>query len=80
MDVTDCLTRVRAGVEDDPVTVAGDALSDRYLMGVRDEVGQQPCLGGGEFGQVRVMCARNHEYVNRRLRVDIAKRQSSRIG
>jgi len=80
VDVLDCLAGARAGVEYDPVAVVGNALGDRYLMRVRDEVGEQPWFGGGEFGQVCVMCTRNHEYVNGCLRVDIAERHCSRFG
>jgi len=80
VDVTYCLASLRAGVKDDPVAVIGDALGDCHLMRVGDEVGQQPGFGGGELGQIRVMFARNHKHVNRCLRVDIAERQSSRIG
>ena len=80
MDVTYCLAGQRAGVKDDPVAVVGNALGDRHLMRVGDEVGQQPCFGGGKLGQARVMFARNHKYVNRCLRVDIAERQSPLIG
>jgi len=78
--VTYCLAGPRAGVKDDAVAVVGNALGDSHLMRVGNKVGQQPCFGGGKLGQVRVMFARNHQYVNRCLWVDIAERQSSRIG
>ena len=80
VDVTYCLAGLRASVKDDPVAAVGNALGDCHLMRAGNEVGQQPCFGGGEFGQVRVMFARNHKYVNRCLWVDIAECQSARIG
>jgi hypothetical protein len=79
VDMSDRLASARAGIEDDPVAVAGNALGDRHLMRVSNEVGQQPRFGGGEFGEIRVMFARDHKYVNRRLWVDIAERHCSLI-
>ena len=80
VDVADCLAGAGAGVEDDPVAVLSNALGDGHLVRMGNEVGQQPCFGGRELGQVRVVLARNHKYVNRCLWVDIAERQSARIG
>jgi hypothetical protein len=79
MDMTDCLARTRASVEDDPVAVVSYALRNRHFMRVGNEVGQQPCFGGCEFGQIRVMLARDHKDVNGCLWVDIAERHSPRI-
>ena len=79
VDVADRLACARAGVEDDPVTAIRNALGDRHLMRVGYEVGEQTRLGSGEFGQIRVMGARNHKYVNRCLWVDIAERHCALI-
>jgi hypothetical protein len=79
MNVADCLASVGAGVEDDPVTLVGNALGDRHVVRVGNKVGEQPCLGGSEFGHIHVMGARDHEYVNRRLWVDITERHCARI-
>ena len=79
VDMADRLASAGACIEDDAVTVLGDSLGDRNLMRVGDEVGQQPCFGGGEFGQIRVMCARDDKYVNRCLWVDIAERHCALI-
>ena len=79
VDVVDCLAGTRASVEDDPVAVLRNALSHRHLMRMRNELSQQPGFSGGEFSQAGVMRPRNHEYVNRCLRVDIAERHCSRI-
>jgi hypothetical protein len=80
VDVTDCLAGARAGVKDDSVAVVSNALGDRHLMRMGNQVGQQPCLSGREFGHVCVMSTRNHKYVYRRLWVDIAERHCPRIG
>jgi RNA polymerase sigma-70 factor (sigma-E family) len=79
MDVADRLASAGAGIEDDAVAVVGNALGDGHLMRMGNEVGQQVCFSSGEFGQIRVMRARDHKYVNRCLRVDIAERQCSLI-
>ncbi len=71
--VPDRLPGFRAGVKHDSVAAVGDALSDGYVPGVGHKVGQQASVGRGELGQVRVMSARNHQHVNRSLRVDIPK-------
>jgi hypothetical protein len=79
VDMADRLASAGAGIEHDTVAVVGDALGDRHLMRMADEVRQETCFGGGEFGQIRVMCARDHKYVNRCLWVDIAERHCSLI-
>jgi hypothetical protein len=78
VDMADRLAGGWAGVEHDAVAV-GNALGDRHLMRMGDEIGQQISFSGGEFGHIRVMCARNHKYVNRCLRVDIAESHCSLI-
>jgi hypothetical protein len=79
VDVADCLAGAGAGVEDDPVTLVGNALGDRHIVRVGNEIGKQVCFGGSELGQIRVMSAGDHKHVNRRLWVDITERHCARI-
>jgi len=79
VNVPDRLASVRAGVEDDPVAVGGDALGDRHLAGVANQVCQQPGVGRRELGHVRVMLARDDKHVYWRLRIDITECQCARI-
>lgn len=72
----DSLTAVRPGIEDNPVAVIGNALADRYLMGVRDHVGQQAVTSRVELGQGRQVCPRDHQHMHRSLRVNITERDS----
>jgi hypothetical protein len=69
----DRLPGVRPGVEDDPVTVAGDPLGLGHLMSVGDDVGQQAVAGRRQIGQVGVVRTRDHEDVDGRLRVDVTE-------
>ena len=73
MDMPDRLAAVTSGVEDDPVTAAGDAFSDRDLVGMRYHLGQQPVPGRGKLGHVSVMSTGDNQHVNRRLRVNVAE-------
>lgn len=41
------LASLRAGIEDNPVAGVRDALGDCYLVGMRDEIGQQSVAAGG---------------------------------
>ena len=77
MDVVDGLPGLRAGVEDHAVAVVGDSLGDGNVPGVGHELGQQALIGGGQPGQIRVMGPRDHQHVDRGLRVDIAKGDST---
>lgn len=79
MHVPDRLAGVGAGVDDDPVSVPGDALGDRHLMRVSDDLGQQAGIGRGQVRQTGVMLARDDQHMNRCLRVDIAEGHCSRI-
>lgn len=71
MNVLNGLPGVRPGVEDHPVPILGHPLADRYLVGMSDDIGQQPVTGGGKLCQIGVMRARDNEHVYRRLRIDI---------
>jgi hypothetical protein len=73
MDMSYRLAGIGASVEDDPVTVVGDALGDCNLMGVRCDGGQKAVLGRSEFSQIGVVRPRDNEHVYRRLRIDIAE-------
>ena len=79
MDMPDRLAAVTSGVEDHPVTAAGDAFSDRDLVGMRYHLGQQPVPGRGKLGHVSVMSTGDNQHVNRRLRVNVAEGDRPRI-
>ena len=79
MDVGDRLAGLGASVEDDTVAAIRDALADCDLMGVRDEVGQQVVASGRQLGQVGVVVARDHEDVDRGLRINVTERDRSGI-
>jgi hypothetical protein len=66
-------------VEDDAITGVGDALGKRYLVGVGNEAGQQPVVGGRQLGQIGVMLPRDHKYVNGSLRINVAERDRTGI-
>jgi hypothetical protein len=73
MDMPHRLAGIRAGVENNPVTVVSDAFRDCDLMGVRCHGGQQALIGRSQFGQIGVVRPRDNEHVNRCLRIDIAE-------
>src|SRR5215469_18891487 len=79
MDMLDRLAGLGASVEDDPVTTLGDTLSDRNLMCVRREGGQQALIGHSELSQIGVVRPRDDKHVNRSLRIDIAEGDSPLI-
>ena len=76
MDVADGLARVRAGVKDHPVAPVRDALGDRDIVGMRDDLRQQVLLGRGQFAQASVVGPRDNENVYRCLRIDVTERDS----
>jgi len=71
------LASVTAGVEDHAVSGVSDAFRDRYLMRRRRYLREQARVGG-DGGQVAVMFPRNHQYMNRRLRIYVAECESAR--
>lgn len=75
VDVRDGLAGLRSGVEDDPVALVADALGHRHVMGLGNDLVQQPGVGGRERGDVGVVLLRDDQHVGRRLRVDIAEGQ-----
>jgi hypothetical protein len=72
--VIDRLPGLSAGIEDDAIPALGNTFSDRHLVGVGDEVGQQPVAGGRKLGQVGVMVPSYHKYVYGSLRINVAER------
>ena len=79
MHMGDALPGLCPGVEDDPVAAVGDALGQSYLMGMRDEVGKQPVASGHQFGQIGVVVARDHQDMDRSLRINVPERDRARI-
>lgn len=66
------LASVSTRVEDHTIAGLGDALSHRHLMRLGRDFGEQ-ALVGGDGGQVAMVIARNHEHMNRRLRIYVAE-------
>jgi hypothetical protein len=79
MHVGHRLARLRAGVEDDAVSGVGDALADRYLVGLGDDGGQQPIVCRRKLGHIGMVLARDNKYVNGSLRINVAERDRARI-
>jgi len=79
VDVIHSLASLRAGVEDDAIPSVRDTLRDRHLVGVRDQLCQQPVSGGRELGQVGVMLPSYHKYVYGSLRINVAEGDCPRI-
>src|SRR5579875_1097591 len=77
MHVRHGLARLRAGVEDHAVPGVSDSLACRHLVRLCRELVQQPVPGGRDRREVRVVLSRYHQHVNRRLRVNVAKCNSS---
>ena len=74
MYMEDRLSRFRAGVEDDPVAAVPEPLGLRHPVGLERHLGQQPGVGAGQRGQIRVVVPGDDQDMRRSLRVDIAKR------
>ena len=66
------LASVSTGVEDHTIAGFGDALSHRHLMCLGRDLGEQAFVGG-DGRQIAKMIARNHEHMNRRLRIYVAE-------
>lgn len=73
------LARLRARVEDHTVAAVRDALRNSYLVGMRNEVGQQTVADRRKLSEIRMMIARDHEDVDGSLRIDVAERDRSRL-
>lgn len=71
MHVEDRLAGSLAGVEDKAVIL--EALARRDILGSRQQTTGEHRIGIGEFTGIGVMGDRDHQYVHRRLRRDIAK-------
>ena len=72
--VADGLARVRAGVKDHAVAAIRDALGDRDIVGMRDDLRQQAVPGHGQLAQADVVGTRDNENVYRCLRIDVTER------
>jgi hypothetical protein len=79
VDVSDGLAGLWAGIEDHAVATVRDALADSDLVGMRDNVGEQIAASGREFGQVRVVVARDHQDVDGSLRINVTESDRSGI-
>ena len=67
------LAGLATGIEDNAVTGIRDALGNGYLMCLGRDLGEQAVSSRREPDQVRIVSLGNHEHMNRRLRVDVAK-------
>ena len=79
MHVGDGLPGLCTCVEDDPVSAIGYALGYRYLVSMRDDIGEEPLTSGRQLGQGRVMIARDHEDMDWSLRIDVTECNRARI-
>src|SRR5215472_13830456 len=75
--VVDGLASVAAGVEDHAIAGVGDAFRDRYLVCLRRDLREQARVSG-DGSQVAVVFPRNHQYMNRRLRIYVAECERAR--
>jgi hypothetical protein len=66
-----------AGVEDHAVASVSDAFRDRYLVRLHRHLREQARVGG-DRSQVAVVFSRNHQYMNRRLRIYVAECERAR--
>jgi len=73
MDVLNRLPGLRAGIEYHSVAAVGNAFRDCYLSSVGDQVSEQVIPGRAELREVCVVVARDHQHVDRRLRIDVAE-------
>src|SRR5437764_9946485 len=67
------LARLRAGVEDDAVAAAGDALILRHPVRLGRHLRQQAITGADERGQVWIVVPGDDEDVRGRLRIDVTE-------
>jgi hypothetical protein len=72
------LPGVTAGIEDHPVAALCDALGPRYLMSLTHHFSKQPGSGRGQRTEIAIVIPRNHQHVNRSLRIDITKCERAR--
>ena len=68
----DGLPAVAAGIEDHPVAGIGNTFGLRHLVGLRGDLSQQTGVTS-QRSQVGVVLLRDHQHVNRRLRINVAK-------
>lgn len=77
--VRHALPGIRTGVEDDAIATIGYAFCHGHLMRMGDQVRQQAIARRRQRGQVLMVVARDHEYVNGSLRINITERNSPGI-
>jgi len=73
--VEDRLSRLRPGVEDDPVAAVPKPLGLCHTVSLERHLGQQPAVGAGQSGQVRVVILGYDQDVRGSLGVDVTKRE-----
>lgn len=73
MSVRDRLAGLTACIEDNAIPGLRDALRHGYFVRLGDDLGQQPVTGRSQAHQVRIVRFRNDQYVDRCLRIDVAK-------
>lgn len=73
MHVQNGLSGSRTRIEHDPVSGLRDALGLGDRTGLPDEGGRQLGIGGGQFRGGAMVLPRHHQYVRRRLRVDVTE-------
>ncbi len=70
--MVDGLPAVAAGIEDHSVAGVGDAFRHSDRMGLGRELSEQGRVTS-QGSQIRMVLLRNHQHMNRRLRIKVAK-------
>jgi hypothetical protein len=73
MDVVYRLPGLRARIENYPVAGVSDAFRHCHLPGVGDQLREQVITDRAQLSQVRMVGARDHQHMDRRLRIYVAK-------
>jgi hypothetical protein len=73
VDVLDRLAGLRASIEDHPVASVGDALGNRHLPGMGNQLSEQAIASRAQLSQVRMVSARDYQHMDRCLRIYVPK-------
>src|SRR5699024_7845108 len=71
VQMEDRLPPVTTGVEHQSITGIGDIVGNCHLVGLTHDLVDEPAVGGGRRGHIRVMVPRYDQHVRGCLRVDV---------